>query len=60
MKRKRNESLVRPCDLRRIRRLGSEKLIRRTHYVFVAEEAHKSVKGVPENLVHTKYVELVW
>jgi hypothetical protein len=28
-------------------------------YVFAAEEAQKSVKGVPDNLVHTKYVELV-
>ena len=27
---------------------------------FAAEEAQKSVKGVPDNLVHTKYVELVW
>jgi len=35
-------------------------LIRRTHYVFAVEEAQKSVKGVPENLVHAKYVELVW
>ena len=39
-------------------RLG--KLIRRTYYVFPAEEAQKSVKGVPDNLVHAKYVELVW
>lgn len=37
----------------------SGKLIRRTHYVFAVEEAQKSVKGVPENLVHAKYVELV-
>jgi len=35
------------------------KLIRRTHYVFAAEEAQKSVKGIPDNLVHAKYVELV-
>lgn len=35
-------------------------MIRRIHYVVAAEEAQKSVKGVPDNLVHTKYVELVW
>lgn len=37
----------------------SGKLIRRTRYVFAVEEAQKSVKGVPDNLVQTKYIELV-
>jgi hypothetical protein len=37
----------------------AEGLIKRTRYVFAAEEARKSVKGVPDNLVHAKYVELV-
>ena len=40
---------------------ASAQKVDQTHALrFTAEEAQKSVKGVPDNLVHTKYVELVW
>ena len=32
---------------------------RRLSLLFTAEEAQKAIKGLEENIIHTKYIELV-